>query len=79
MINRRLVTVDHNYTVALTTEEMRDGGWAVVVTVMQSTDGADLHVDLPVRHHRFGTEADAEQYGLNTAREWIDRNTPRVA
>ena len=79
MINRRLVRVDDNYTVALTTEQMKDGGWAVVATVMQSTDGADLHADLPVSHQRFGSEAEAEQYGLTTAREWIAGNTPRVA
>jgi hypothetical protein len=78
MIHRRIVSVDSHYSIALTTEEMKDGGWAVVVTVMQATDGANRHVDLPITHQRFDSEAEAEEYGLTTAREWIEQNTPHV-
>jgi hypothetical protein len=79
MVHRKSVPAYNHCTIGLTTEEMKDGGWAVVVTVTQSTDGADRHVDLPVTHHRFDSEAEAERYGISAAREWIDQNTPRVA
>ena len=78
MVHRRIVQVDGEYSVALTTEEM-SGGWAVVVTVLQSTEGANRHVDLPITHQRFASEAEAEDYGLSAAHEWIERNTPHVA
>jgi hypothetical protein len=57
---------------------MSDGKWAVVVTVTQSTDTAQRNTDLPVTHERFDGEAEAEAYGLRSAKEWIDQNTPQT-
>ena len=78
MVNRRTFPVYGNCSIALATEEMRDGKWAVVVTVTQSTDTAQLNTDLPVTHERFDSEAEAEAYGVRSAKEWIDRNTPQT-
>jgi hypothetical protein len=79
MVHRKTVPAYGNCDIALATEQMRDGKWAVVATITQSTDTAQRTTDLPVSHQRFETEAEAEEHGLQTAREWIDRNTPSVA
>ena len=41
MVNRKTFPAYGNCSIALATEEMKDGRWAVVVTVTQSTDTAD--------------------------------------
>jgi hypothetical protein len=79
MVHRKTVPAYGNCDIALATEQMRDGKWAVVATITQSTDTAQRTTDLPVSHQRFETEAEAEEHGLRTAREWIDRNTSSVA
>lgn len=78
MVKRKTFPVYGNCSIALATEEMNDGKWAVVVTVMQSTDTAQRNTDLPVTHERFSSEAEAEAYGLRSAKEWIDQNTPQA-
>ena len=78
MVKRKTFPVHGNCSIALATEEMKDGRWAVVVTVTQSTDTAELNTDLPVTHARFATESEAEAFGVQSAREWIDRNTAQT-
>jgi hypothetical protein len=78
MVKRKTFPMYGNCSIALATEEMKDGKWAVVVTVTQSTDTAQRNTDLPVTHERFDSEAEAEAYGLRSAKEWIDRNTPQA-
>jgi hypothetical protein len=78
MVKRKTFPAYGNCSIALATEEMKDGKWAVVVTVTQSTDTAQRDTDLPVTHERFDSEPEAEAYGLRTAKEWIDRNTPQT-
>ena len=79
MITRKTFPTYGNCSIVLTTEEMKDGKWAVVVTVTQSTDTAERNTDLPVTHERFDSEAEAEAYGVRSAKEWIDRNTAQTA
>ncbi|MGH7403940.1 MAG: hypothetical protein ACREKQ_16040 [Candidatus Rokuibacteriota bacterium] len=79
MTHRKTVPVNDSYEIALATENMQDGRWAVVSTVKQKTDTAQRIVDLPVTDQRFGSEAEAEDYGVRMATEWIDRNTPQAA
>jgi hypothetical protein len=79
MVQRKTFPAYGNCDIALATEQMRDGKWAVVVTITHTTDSAQRTTDLPVSHQRFETEAEAEEHGLQMAREWIDRNTPRAA
>jgi hypothetical protein len=78
MVKRKTLPVYGNCSIVLTTEEMKDGKWAVVVTVTQSTDTAKRDTDLPVTHERFDSEAEAEAYGVRSAKEWIDRNTAQI-
>lgn len=78
MVHRKTVPAHGNCGINLTTEDMNDGSWRVVVSVIQSTDTAERVVDLPISPQRFATEADAEAYGLGLGREWIDRNSPQM-
>ena len=78
MVTRKTFPAYGNCSIALATEEMKDGRWAVVVTVTQSTDTAERNTDLPVTHERFASEAEAEAFGVQSAKEWIDRNTAQT-
>jgi len=78
MVNRKTFPAYGNCSIALATEEMKDGRWAVVVTVTQSTDTAERNTDLPVTHERFDSEAEAEAFGVRSAKEWIDQNTAQT-
>jgi hypothetical protein len=79
MTQRKTFPAYGNDEIALATEQMSDGQWAVVATVKQSTESAQRVIDLPVPGQRFSSEAEAEEYGVRLAREWIDQNTPKVA
>ena len=78
MVKRKTFPAYGNCSIALVTEEMKDGRWAVVVTVTQSIDTVELNTDLPVTHARFAIEPEAEAFGARSAREWIDRNTAQT-
>jgi hypothetical protein len=78
MVKRKKFPGYGNCSIALATEEMNDGRWAVVVTVTETTDTAERNTELPVTHERFVSEAEAEAFGLRSAREWIDRNTAQT-
>src|SRR5262249_61999286 len=78
MIQRK--TIPYNgFEIAVATERMREGKWAVVVNLKQSTGNALRNVDLPVSHQRFDSQVEAEDYGVRTATEWIEENTPKAA
>ncbi|HET7875060.1 MAG TPA: hypothetical protein VFN71_06000 [Methylomirabilota bacterium] len=79
MIQRKTFPAYRNCDIAIATEQMKDGKWAVVATVTQSTGTAQRNIDLPVPDQRFDNEADAENYGVRMAREWIEQNMPKVA
>jgi hypothetical protein len=64
--------------ISVVTERMGDGRWAVAVSVVHSTHGADQAIPLPMTHERFASEAEARAHGLRAAREWIERNAPSV-
>jgi hypothetical protein len=79
MVERKIIPVEGNCSVALAIEQMRDGKWAVVATITETTADAQRNTDLPVTHQRFDTQAEAEAHGLRMAREWIERNTTTLA
>ena len=72
-INRPL---DPDDAISVVTEQMKDGRWAVSVTVVHETDGARQVTPLPMTHDRFDSEAEARQSGLQAGREWIEHNMP---
>jgi hypothetical protein len=67
---------DIDSDISVVTEQMADGRWAVAVSVVHSTQGADQATPLPMTHERFATEAEARAHGLRAGREWIERNAP---
>jgi hypothetical protein len=77
MIQRKTVPAYGHCDIALATEQMSDGKWAVVATVKHSTGTAQQSIDLPVSHERFDSQADAENHGIRMAKAWIDENTPK--
>ncbi len=79
MVHRKTFPAYGTYGIAIATEQMKDGKWAVVATVTDSTASAQRTIDLPVSAQRFDTESAAEEYGVAMAREWIDHNMPKVA
>jgi hypothetical protein len=79
MIQRTTVPVDDESSIAVVTEQMADGGWAVVASVRHRSPSGEQIIDLPVGDARYSTQAEAEQAGVSQGRDWIARNTPRVA
>ena len=74
MVQRKTIPASEGYDIAIATEQMRDGNWAAVATLTQSTDTAERTIDLPVPKERFATEADAENFAVRMAKEWIEKN-----
>lgn len=79
MVQRKRFGAPGDYTIAVATERMKDGKWSSVATIQQSTPTGERNVDLPVSDARFATEAEAENFEVSRAREWIERNTPSDA
>jgi hypothetical protein len=77
MFQRKTVPAYRNCDIAIATEQMSDGKWAVVATVKHSTDTAEQTIDLPIPRERFDTQAEAEKHGLQMAKAWIEENSPR--
>ncbi|HZO38358.1 MAG TPA: hypothetical protein VFE97_03980 [Methylomirabilota bacterium] len=76
MVQRKVIPGHGGYDIAVATEQMRDGNWAAVATITQTTDTAQRDIDLPVSKERFATEADAENFAIRMAKEWIEKNSP---
>jgi hypothetical protein len=66
-----------DYTIALATERMREGDWAVVARVVHTTRMGEDIFPVPVPDRRFPTEEEARTFGAEVARRWIDDNAPR--
>jgi hypothetical protein len=79
MVQRTTVPVDDESSIAVVTERMADGGWAVVASVKHRSPSGEQIIDLPVRDTRYASQAEAEQAGVNQGRDWIERNMPRAA
>jgi hypothetical protein len=79
MVQRKVIPVGDERRILLTTERLRDGAWAVVVSIVETTPNGERVVDLPVGDERFTTEADAEASGEIQARAWLEQNVARAA
>lgn len=79
MIERKTVPVDDQYRIDVVTEQMNDGGWAVVASIKQRTTTGEKVIDLPVRDTRYPDQAAAADAGVRQARDWIDRNVSHAA
>jgi hypothetical protein len=79
MIERKTLAVDDENSVAIVTERMADGAWAVVASVKHRSPTGEQITDLPVRDARYATQAEAEDAGMRQGREYIERNMPHAA
>ena len=79
MIQRTTVPVDDESSIAVVTEQMADGAWAVVASVKHPSPSGEQIIDLPVSDARYSTQAEAEQAGVSQGRDWIARNMPHAA
>jgi len=79
MVERKTFPAGGGYSIAVAAERMKDGKWSAVATVQQSTATGQRNIDLPISNARFATEAEAENFELSRAREWIEQNTPSSA
>ena len=76
MIQRKTIPAQGDYSIAVASEQMRDGRWSAVATLQQPTPTGLRNIDLPVSDQRFDTEAEAERFVIELAKAWIDRNEP---
>ena len=79
MVQRKIVPVDGERRILLTTERLAEGSWAVVASIVEATPNGERVVDLPVGDERFATQPDAEASGEIQARAWIEQNVARAA
>jgi hypothetical protein len=71
--------VTDEYSIAVVTEQMPDGTWAVVASIKHLSPNGEKVTDLPVSTARFSSQPEAEAAGVQQGRDWIDRNVPRAA
>jgi hypothetical protein len=79
MIERKTVPVDEETSIAVVTERMADGAYAVVASIKHRSPNGEQTTDLPVSDTRYATQSEAEDAGLHQARDWIARNAPHAA
>ena len=78
MVQRKDIAVNDEYTLAVVTEDMTDG-WAVVASIKHVTPSGEQTTDLPVRDVRYSDQHEAEEAGIQQARDWLSRNVPHAA
>ena len=77
MIERKTFPTDYaGCEITVVTERLGDTAWAAVSTIHHFLDGATRTIDLPVSPRRFETQADAQDFGLHQATDWLQRNMP---
>ena len=62
--------------ISIVTESLRDGRWAVVAAIQETTPQHTRTVDLPVPSETFATREEAQAYGVEQAKSWLDKNMP---
>jgi len=80
MIDRTKVpTAWEGCEISIVTEQMRDGRWAVVAAITETTPEHTRTVDLPVTSETFATRDDAQAHGVQQAERWLEQNMPKRA
>ena len=79
MVQRKDIPVNDEYTVAVVTEQMADGGWAVVATIKHRSPSGEQLTDLPVNDLRYTSQPEAEEAGIAQGRAWLAQNVPHAA
>ncbi|MGH7388213.1 MAG: hypothetical protein ACREM3_01975 [Candidatus Rokuibacteriota bacterium] len=79
MIERKTFPAAGSCQIAVTTEQMADGTWAVVASVKHLSDRSEKITDLPVPRQRFASQTEAEAHGVKLGEAWIEKNAPHAA
>jgi len=80
MIDRtKIPTAWEGCEISIVTEQMRDGKWAVVAGVTETTAEHTRTVDLPVTSATFPTREEAQTHGVEQAARWLEHNMPKRA
>ena len=72
-----MVARHHDFTITVLSERRPDDTWTAVAAVIRPSGGANLVQDVPLLDGpaaEFSTEAEALDYALRAAEEWIDEN-----
>jgi hypothetical protein len=79
MIERKIVPVSADYAIAVVTERMKDGGWAVVASIKHQTPSGEQMIDLPIHDERYADQREAEEVGVRQGRDWLASNVTEAA
>ena len=79
MVQRKDIPVNDDYTVAVVTEQMADGEWAVVASIKHRSPSGEQLTDLPVDNRRYPDQREAEEAGIAQGRAWLAQNMPHAA
>ena len=74
---RPMIARHHDFTITVISEQRPDDTWTAVATVSRPAGGANLVQGVPLLEGpaaEFSTEAEARDYALRAAEEWIDEN-----
>jgi len=78
MIDRTTIpTAWQGCEISIVTEQMRDGRWAVVAGITQTTPQHTRTVDLPTTSETFATRDEAQAQGVAQAERWLEQNMPK--
>ena len=76
---RPMVVRHHDFTITVISERRPDDTWTALAAVTRASGGAPLVRGVPLLEGpaaEFPTEAEARDYALRAAEEWIDENLP---
>jgi hypothetical protein len=74
---RPMIARHHDFTITVLSERRPDDTWTAVATVSRPAGAANLVQGVPLLEGsaaEFSTEAEARDYALRAAEEWIDKN-----
>ena len=78
MIDRaKFPTAWEGCEISVVTECLRDGRWAVVAAIQETTPEHTRTIDLPVPSETFATGEEALSHGLGQAQRWLEQNMPK--
>jgi len=79
MIDRaKFPTAWEGCEISVVTEQLRDGRWAVVAAIQETTPEHTRTIDLPVPSETFASREDAQTSGVEQAQRWLEKNMPKT-
>jgi hypothetical protein len=79
MIDRaKFPTTWEGCEISVVTEQLRDGRWAVVAAIQETTPEHTRTIDLPVSSETFASRDEAQKSGVEQAQHWLEKNMPKT-